>query len=307
MNIRLIRDAAGNPTRLDGTLEDITRQKKSEESLKEARQRIDNMNKELRKEIIVALKKHDRQQSQLIQKSKLESIGELAAGIAHEINQPLGIMSISFENLQTRLNAGTATPDYVDRKFSNINKNIERIQNIIDHIRIFSRDQEVPTLDKINVNKVVNSALSMLKAQYTNRNIQITADLEKDPGFSVGNKFKLEQALLNVLSNSRYALEDKAALMSEEEFTKKIEIKTWNESDKVGISIQDNGKGIRKKDQTKVFNPFYTTKPEGLGTGLGLSIALGIIKEMNGEIRLQSKWNHFTNVEIILPRFPEKN
>lgn len=304
-SIRATKDKDGNRIHLDGTLEDITEQKKHIDAVINANRKVDTMMKTLRSEVESALMQHDRQQSLLVQKSKLESLGELAAGIAHEVNQPLGIMALSFENLQAKILANNATPDYLETKFSSIENNIRRIRDIIDHIRVFSREQELPTLDKVNVNKVVKRALSLIGTQYHNHNIHIQLDLKEDLGFTVGSNMKLEQAILNLLSNAKYAVEDRAALLGEEGYTKTITIITRSEEKKIHLTIRDNGVGIPPEAIGRVFDPFFTTKPEGFGTGLGLSIVYGIIKDMRGDIKVDSKKDSYTNFEIIFSRFPE--
>ncbi len=305
-SIRVMRDGDGNPVRFDGTLENISAEKKARQEADRANRKADRMLKDLQRKVGEALQKHDRQQSLLVQKSKLESLGELAAGIAHEINQPLGIMALSFENLQARLRDGKADEEYLQQKFRSIEGNIRRIRTIIDHIRDFSREQGLPALDKISLNKIVYRSLMLIGAQYMSHDIHLEINLKEDLGFTVGSNMKLEQAILNLLSNAKYALEEKALLQGHNEFTKTIDISTRQTARKVILSIRDNGTGIPEKNIGKVFDPFFTTKPEGLGTGLGLSIAYGIVREMRGEIQARSEEGKFTEFVISFPRLPEK-
>jgi PAS domain S-box-containing protein len=287
--------------KLESKIEERTKE------LQEANKQIVKINKTLEKRIKNALKEQHENQQYLIHKSKLESLGELAAGIAHEINQPLGILSLSFENLQAKIVSNTASADYVKHKIKSIDSNIKRIRDIIEHVKVFSREQAIPALDKISINKVVNNALSLLKTQYTNHNIKIITNLKSDIGFTVGSKIKLEQAIMNLLANAKYAVEDKAIYYSEDEYSKTITINTGSTSKKIILSIEDNGIGIKKDHLNRVFDPFFTTKPEGIGTGLGLSIVYGTVKEMFGDIRVDSKEGKFTKFEILFPRFPEND
>ncbi|MCD4791269.1 MAG: PAS domain-containing protein [Bacteroidales bacterium] len=257
--------------------------------------------------LLLTLKKLKNNQQLLIQKSKLESLGELAAGIAHEINQPLGVMSLSMENLQLKISSNEATPEYIHNKLNSIDSNISRIREIVDHIRTFSHESNSITIEKVNVNKVIANALLLIGTQYQNHNININLDLQENIGFSIGSKLKFEQVILNLLSNAKYAVDECAINYSESEYTKVINIKTSATEKKITISVEDNGIGIKTENLTKVFEPFFTSKPEGIGTGLGLSIVYGIIKEMRGDIIINSKRNKYTKVEIFLPRFPEND
>lgn len=293
-----------NTMRFSGILEDISDKKQAQLNLEKANREIKLTNQNLEKKIKEALTDQQQQQQYLIQKSKLESLGELAAGIAHEINQPLGIMSLIFENLQSRFNAGKITKEYLDTKISSIIGNIDRIKEIIDHIRIFSRERDTIVLEKLDVNRVILNVHKLIGTQYQNHNIKIIHELHENPGFTVGSKLKLEQILLNLLSNAKYALEENE-ISQDENYTKTIKIKTSVDNNRICLLFEDNGNGIESANLPKLFDPFYTTKPEWVGTGLGLSIVYGIIKEMHGEIKVTSKPNKYTQFKIYLPRFPE--
>lgn len=307
ISVRSIVDNEGRIFRFDGIIEDISELKSIRKNLEKANKKISSINQSLESKISEALRKQEDQHTLLIQKSKLESLGELAAGIAHEINQPLGVMALTFENLQMKINSGSAKPDYLKAKFQSVEKNIMRIRDIIDHIRIFSREQEIFNLEKVHVNKVVQRALSLIGAQYRNHDITIRLELQQNLGFSVGSNIKLEQIVLNLLSNSKYALEEKSIIEAETEFKKEILIKTEATAKNIYLTIKDNGTGIRAELLPKIFDPFFTTKPEGYGTGLGLSIVYGIIQNMHGDITVESEDKKYTKFLISLLRFPEKD
>jgi PAS domain S-box-containing protein len=300
-------DKQGKPFLFDGIIEDISEIKDTRFRLEEANKTILSINKNLEKKIQNALGKQEKQNALLIQKSKLESLGELLAGIAHEINQPLGVMALTFENLKLKINSQKLTPEYLETKFQSIDENMKRIRDIIDHIRTFSRDQESFVLDKVNVNKVIRKTLSMIGVQYSNHNINIKLDLKENIGFTVGSNLKLEQVILNLLSNSKYALEEKGTFVNENLFSKEILIKTDATASKIILMVEDNGIGIKASHLSRIFDPFFTTKPEGFGTGLGLSIVYGLVKDMRGEILVNSMENKFTKFKITFPRFPENN
>ncbi|RLD53155.1 MAG: hypothetical protein DRJ05_16825 [Bacteroidetes bacterium] len=293
--------------RIDGIVEDISERKEVRTKLAEAYEEIKSINKNLEKEIQDAIIDAKQQHQYMVQKSKIESLGELAAGIAHEINQPLGVMSLSMQNLQMRITSNKATPEYVNEKFVSIESNIHRIRNIVDHIRTFSHETTSISLEKVIVNKGISNALLLIGTQYKNHNIDIVLNLQENMGFTVGSKQKFEQVMLNLLSNAKYAVDEHALKFSESEYQKVITIITKATKKQITISVEDNGIGIKADNLTKVLDPFYTSKPEGVGTGLGLSIVYGIIKEMRGEIVIESEWNKYTKVKITFPRFPENS
>ena len=280
-------------------LADITERKNTAEELYLLNQRLEQRVQE-------ELKKIEKQQQLLIQKSKLESLGELAAGIAHEINQPLGGISMGLDNILYKVEDGKADARYIQSKFKTIFEDIERIRNIINHVRIFSKDQDVVDFDKVDVKEVVKNALSMIQKQYTNHNISFSMHLDKNC-FTFGNKYKLEQVVLNLLSNAKYAVDEKENQNHHPDYQKKINIKVHGADDKVFASVEDNGTGISSEDQIFIFDPFFTTKKADLGTGLGLSISYGIVKEMKGDISVQSQSGEFTKMTISLPKYDKNN
>jgi len=301
MNIRTITGEKGDIVYFDGTLEDISLRKKMEEDLKKANQAIIKMNLELGKKIRRELKKQQAQQHLLLQKSKLESLGELAAGIAHEINQPLGIISLALENISLSLGSGQLSQTYIENKLPGVFDNIRRIQGIINHIRVFSRDQKSVLFERLDVNEAIRGAVSMIGTQYRNHNVRLVLDLKSDAGFTLGNVYKLEQVILNLLSNAKFAVDKKEMEARTPGYVKEIVIRTFHEEDKIVMEITDNGTGIPKKNLDRIFNPFFTTKEEGVGTGLGLSITFGIVNEMKGDIVIHSREDEYTTARITLP------
>ncbi len=305
MNVKAVFDNEGKLIRLDGITENISEKKNVQSKLLRAHEEIKKINRNLKKEIHDALKEEKKQHQYMMQKSKIESLGELAAGIAHEINQPLGVMSLSTQNLQMKLTSNNATPEYINEKLKSIESNIHRIKNIVDHVRTFSHEATSFSLEKVVVNKGISNALLLIGTQYKNHNIDIKLELQENIGFTVGSKQKFEQVMLNLLSNAKYAVDERAINYSETEYKKVITINTKATKKRITVFVEDNGVGIKSENVTKVLDPFYTSKPEGIGTGLGLSIVYGIIKEMRGEIIIDSKWGKYTKVKISFPRFPE--
>jgi PAS domain S-box-containing protein len=270
--------------------------------LVKTRVQLDRSNSELN----TKLQELNVKQQMLIQKSRLESLGELSAGLAHEINQPLSVVSLAMENIQYKLEKKAASAEYLMSKILTINQNVKKIRELIDHVRLFSRDQGTILFEQIDVNQVVRNALSMIESQLKNRNIIVTTDLAKDLGFTVGNPSRFEQVILNLLSNSRDALGEKEKKATLGSPSNEIRIKTFSEHNRIVAQVWDNGNGISEKNLDKIFNPFFTTKPEGQGTGLGLPIVYGIISEMNGEISVRTDEGKFTEISIFLPEYENK-
>jgi PAS domain S-box-containing protein len=273
---------------------DVTLRKIAEDELNKLNLHLENR---IREEV----QKVEQQQQLLIQKSKLESMGELAAGLAHEINQPLGGISMGLDTILYKLNENELTNDYLVSKISVLFKDIERIRNIINHVRVFSRDQQSIQKEKVEVSKIVKNTLSLVEKQFNSEHIQIKINLGSKPVFIYVNPYRVEQVLLNLLSNARYAVNKKSSGGAGSSYKKKVVINTDVKSNMVLISIEDNGIGMKDEIKNKIFEPFFTTKDLESGTGIGLSISYGIIKESNGRIFAQSAQDKGTKMFIELP------
>ena len=276
-------------------VQDITEQLHYESELK-------LLNIDLENRINQQVEKAQKQQQLLMQKSKLESLGKLAAGIAHEINQPLGGISMGLDNIVFRQSKNKLSKTYLKEQFDFLFKQIERIKHIIQHIRSFSRDQEAVVVEKVDVNEVIRNSLLIVQTQYKDHLIELVTMLEEGIGFILGNKYRLEQVILNLLSNAKDAVEEKTRFLTTADYKKEIFIKTFSKENKISIIIRDNGIGISEDILPNIFDPFFTTKEPEKGTGLGLSIIYGIIQEMKGKIFAESKENEFTEFRIEFPR-----
>lgn len=274
---------------------DITERKQTSRQLRE-------LNLHLEHRVQEEIKKIEAQQQLLIQKSRLESLGEMAAGIAHEVNQPLGGISLALDNILFKISEQNCSEDYIENKIKQSFEDIERIRTIIDHIRAFSRDQDLSDSHKLGINKVIVNALSMINRQYQQHQIRFEMQLSTEECFIFGNQYRLEQVILNLLSNAKYAVENKINNENKEK-QKLIKMSTSHQEDKVIITIEDNGTGIEEKHLNNIFDPFFTTKENDQGTGLGLSISYGIIKEMNGDISVDTKKDEYTKMIISFPKY----
>jgi signal transduction histidine kinase len=236
-----------------------------------------------------------------LHKSRIESLGILTAGIAHEINQPITAISMSIENILIRLNDESIDKNYISEKCRNIGIHIQRINNIINHIRFFSKEHRSVNLEIIDVNKVITETLSLFRSQSINQNITVTTELAPDAGHIFWDSVEFEQILINLFSNARDAVNQKEKTIQDPSYTKKIVIKTTRNDKNILLQMSDNGIGIPEENFSRLFEPFFTTKDDDNGTGLGLSIIQALVNEMKGEIAIESKVNEFTTVKILLP------
>jgi PAS domain S-box-containing protein len=268
-------------------------------SLVKTREKLYSSNRMLNK----SLHEIEEKQQMLIQKSRLESLGELSAGLAHEINQPLSVISLVMENIIYKFEKKAVSEDYMVSKFNTITQNINKIRELIDHVRLFSRDQGSIMFERVDVNQVILRALSMVESQMKDNQITLFTELNEDLGNTVGNPSRFEQVMLNLLSNARDALVEKEKKSKTGIRSKEIRISTSMEKDQIFVRVWDSGAGISSLNIDKIFNPFFTTKTEGRGTGLGLPIVYGIITEMKGKITAQSIEGEFTEIIVTLPRY----
>lgn len=217
------------------------------------------------------------------QSEKLTSMGIMAAGIAHEINNPLTNVSLNIEMLKDIV----GEDEKATKKLDAIDRNIQRASSIAKELLHFSRETESP-LEPTNIGKVLKSSISLLSNQ-ENSSI-IRPRLHLTPNIN-GIPWKLEEVFINLLMNSLDACDHQD----------RIDIEVFHKADIVTVVISDTGHGIPDNKIHQVFDPFFTTKEVGKGTGLGLSICYNIIKQHGGEILLESSEQGGTTVTINLP------
>lgn len=250
--------------------------------------------------IIRDISQRKKMEAKQIHADRMANLGEMASGIAHEINQPLNIISLVMDKiLFVSANTEIIDIEFFKNKSDKIFENITRIRNIIDHIRAFSRshDDYVPTA--FDINSSIENAVSMIAEQFKHLAINLNFNLEKPIHKISGNTYKFEQVMLNLLANAKDAVIEKKS-KQEEYFDMIIEIRSYKENQFIIVEVTDNGIGISNEDANNIILPFYTTKDEGKGTGLGLSICYQIIKEMGGTLEITSDIFYGTKIKIIL-------
>jgi signal transduction histidine kinase len=235
--------------------------------------------------------KYKSQQALSMRSDRLRSLGQMAAGIAHELNQPLvGVRGIA-EHILIAIDRGwELTSEKIKGRVSQIIDQADRMTHIIDHVRIFAREAGKPEANSIDVNEVVLSCVNLLGAQFRSHGLTLEHTLATNLPKILANPFSLEEVILNLMINARDAVEMK---MQKERMTDpKVTLKTKkirkSKQTSILIQIEDNGTGIPYEIQDKIFDPFYTTKDAKKGTGLGLSISKSIIEEFNGELDVES-------------------
>jgi PAS domain S-box-containing protein len=241
-----------------------------------------------------------------IRSDRLRSLGEMAAGIAHELNQPLvGVRGLAEHLLVGMDRNWDLSSDKCKEKLKLILEQSDRMSSIIQNIRKFAREADNPERSLVNVNEVIDWCTDLLGAQLQSRGIQLTLKLADDLQPVLANPYSLEEVIINILINARDATEEKMKLNSDSTGFF-IMIKTHVNGGKIYIEIQDEGIGIPNAIQDKVFDPFFTTKEPDDGTGLGLSISKSIVEEFHGTLNITSTENAGTTAVISLPVNPSE-
>ncbi len=230
-------------------------------------------------------------QKKLMQSEKLAAIGTLVAGIAHEINNPTGIIS---SRVDCMLWEGTPEGQLKDDLMV-INRQAARIGEITKSLLAFAR-QAPAEMEAVDVNAIVEDTLFLVMKQFMKENILIEKHLSPKSPKVKANKNQLQQVLLDLLNNARDAMPSGGTII----------IATANSGNKVEITLADTGEGIPEDILGNIFDPFFTTKEVGKGTGLGLAVSYGIIQDFGGNIEVESRVGEGTRFNINLPRLAEE-
>ncbi len=237
----------------------------------------------------------ERMNEQIIQAGKLVSVGELAAGIAHEINNPVAIMVEEAgwigDLLEEEEFKSGSNLDEFKRAVNQIKTQGRRCKEITHKLLSFARKTD-PRIQNVQLNDLIGELveLSAQRARYAR--VTINTRLEQNLPYVKGSQSELQQVFLNLINNALDAMEKEGGALL---------IQTNRQGDHVVIELSDTGPGIPEANLKRIFDPFFTTKPVGKGTGLGLSICYGIIKKMGGEIRVASSLGKGTTFTVILP------
>jgi PAS domain S-box-containing protein len=241
-------------------------------------------------------------EAQLIQASKMATLGEMSAGVAHELNQPLNAIRIGSDLLKKIVESGEElAPDLTGKVSREIGAQVERAASIINHLREFGRKSEPDQLEKVFINKPITDVFTVLGQQLKLKQIKVNLDLDETLPSIYGLSNRLEQVFINLVMNARDAIEEMLENGSQNEGEGLLTIRTYQEKGRVVALVRDNGNGMPERVKEKIFEPFFTTKDVGRGTGLGLSISYGIVKDYEGTIEVESMPGSGTTFKITFP------
>ncbi|MFU2207101.1 ATP-binding protein [Solidesulfovibrio sp. C21] len=239
-------------------------------------------------------------EQQLIQASKMATLGEMATSVAHELNQPMTVIQTIAEYLMRKTRRGEAVPAELFQEMAEgIGKHIARATRIITHMREFGRKSDL-TVGPVDLGEVLLHTMELFNQQLKVRNIEVATDVTPGLPPVSADAGRLEQVFMNLLLNARDAIEERGPAAGGKA-EKRITLRVYREGDHVAAAIADTGPGIAPDIQDKIFEPFFTTKPVGKGTGLGLSISYGIIKDYGGTIEMASEPGQGARCIVRLP------
>ena len=227
-------------------------------------------------------------QKLLITSEKMASLGVLAAGVGHEINNPLNFIKNGIEALSMKLEKNK--DEELESYFKIINEGVSRATNIVKSLSHFSRKGSPDKNEECNIHEIIENCLLILHNRIRNR-VRIITNFTKKNVILKGNEGRLHQAMMNIISNAEQAIGDEGT----------IEISTKRKNNMLEIEVKDDGEGIPEENLMKISDPFFTTKAPGEGTGLGLFITFSIIEEHGGQVEVRSNIQEGTTFYIILP------
>ncbi len=268
-------------------------------SLSNMLQRLDENKKELKDHIISLEKTNDElkaAQHEILRSEKLASIGRLAAGIAHEIGNPIGIILGYLDLIKKGGLSREDEKDFLDR----VESEITRVNTIIRQLLDFSRTS-AEKKETCHIHELIRSTVEMLKPQSVMKDLEIGLEFKTDKDTVLADKNRIQQVFLNILINSMDCLRDKPHSSG----NSRIDIFTSNKNDLIRIEFIDNGPGISEDEINRIFDPFFTTKDPGRGTGLGLSVCYRIVESLNGTISAESSHGNGMRTIIELPLSPD--
>ncbi|MBN2032109.1 MAG: two-component sensor histidine kinase [Deltaproteobacteria bacterium] len=252
----------------------------------------------LSRRVVMRIAKADQEKQmmnkQVVETGRLAAIGELAAGIAHEINNPVAIMVEEAGWIEDLMEEGTEQEGNMEefkRALKQIQNQGRRCKEITHKLLSFARKTD-SRVQSVQVNELIEEVVNLSSQRARYANVEIHTNLQPDLPETQMSMTEMQQVLMNMINNAMDAMEKKGG---------RLDISTELGKDQIIISIRDNGPGIPAANLAQIFVPFFTTKPVGKGTGLGLAICYGIIKKMDGEIEVDSTVGKGTTFRIVLP------
>ncbi|MBD3404164.1 HAMP domain-containing protein [candidate division GN15 bacterium] len=273
------------------------------ESLKQSRDEIEEYNRNLEHKIVERTHQLEEAQAQLIQSEKMSAIGQLAAGVAHELNNPLGgilgYAQFTLEKLQKNVPEKTTSKEVESylRYVRDIEVQARRCKAIVQNLLRFSRSSRAEDFEEVDINRAVEETITFVEHQLRLNKIDLKVNLADNLPTIRGNTGQLQQVFTNLLINAMHASEAGTAI----EISSKFSPALGEFGGTVELQFVDHGHGIAQENIKKVFEPFFTTKEVGKGTGLGLSVSYGIIRSHGGEINVSETPDGGATFTIVLP------
>ncbi len=236
---------------------------------------------------------HERQQFQiqLTEAERLSSLGQMAGGVAHEINNPLAIIRGKAELLKRRIQTGQVEHQQCFKDIEMIEATVDRIAKIVKGMRNYSRNAENDPFEQTSVRTIINDTLELCNNRISSKQIVLSIDCPDEINFDC-RPAQISQILLNLISNSIDAIENLPQ--------KWIKIEVTQKKSDISLTVTDSGNGIEASVANSIMTPFFTTKPVGKGTGLGLSISKGIANAHGGKLQYLSDLKN-TTFELLIP------
>ncbi len=242
-------------------------------------------------------------EEQLVQAAKMATLGEMSAGIAHELNQPLTVLATSARILHKQAKRDQCQKDIVYEVADAVGEQVERATRIINHLREFGRKSKIEKT-RMDLLAPVRGVFQLMGEQLRVHNIKVKLDVPQSLDPVWGDQNRLEQVFVNLVLNARDGIEELRQAKPDHEGL--IYIQAGSEGDHVWVRISDNGAGMPESLQRRIFEPFFTTKEVGKGTGLGLSISFGIVRDYGGNIEVESRPGAGASFTVSLPRAGEE-
>ena len=244
-------------------------------------------------------------EAQLIQASKMATLGEMSAGVAHELNQPLSVIKTSASFIAKKIDRSEPVdPDILRDLAEEMDSQVDRASLIINHLRQFGRKTDIRKMN-VQLNDCIRGTFTVLGRQLEVHGVKVELHLDEELPPIRGDSNRLEQVFLNLIMNARDAMDEKEARAGKG-VEKVLEISSFRENDEVVVTMSDTGLGMSEEVKEKIFEPFFTTKPVGKGTGLGLSISFGIVLDYDGNIDMESVEGQGTTFRIRFPAVEEE-
>lgn len=238
-------------------------------------------------------------ETQFVQAGKMATLGVMAAGMAHEINQPLNVIQICADFFLKMLNRGKTIDENDLRAMAeDISANVQRATGVIRHVRDFARQSDV-VKNRVNINEPIRDVFKVLGHRIKAHQVKVDLDLAPDISPILAEHNRLEQVFINLVSNAVDAMDEKCEKTGGGE--KRLRIESKGENGRVVVCVSDTGTGMSEELRRKIMEPFFTTKKVGKGTGLGVSISYGIVRDYDGEIDIESEVGKGTTFRLSFP------